>query len=131
MGKFIITYDENNKKEKQDIEDFFFIKYYIKSLLFDFKNFIDEMKTECVYKPFWCCDCECYIINKNINIIKQHLNKFEYSRLLNICKSKIKITPYYSNYEKTLSYLYIHYYFNNEIFDEEQFFYIFFSLVIV
>jgi hypothetical protein len=44
-----ITYDENNKEEFQMIENYFWYKQYVESLLFDWGEKIAEAET--MYKP--------------------------------------------------------------------------------
>lgn len=41
-----ITYDLNNKKECEEIETYYFFKYYLESLLFDWKKTIDKVITD-------------------------------------------------------------------------------------
>ena len=65
---FKISYDSNNKDDCELIEDYYFLKYYTKSIVSDWKNFYDEninLKTE----------------DEIFQIIYNHLNKTEYKRL--------------------------------------------------
>lgn len=64
-----ITYDDDNKKERELVENYYFYKYYVKSLEFDFKNYKKE------------------VLSKNhfiLNIIKNHCNSVELQRVINI-----------------------------------------------
>lgn len=71
-----ITYDLDNLEESEIVEDYYFFKYYIKSLNFDWAKFYDEMRS--------------YENGKNkdeiTQIIMNHLNKYEFQRFLKITK---------------------------------------------
>jgi hypothetical protein len=60
-----ITYDSNNKEDVQMVKDYYFAKYYMKSIYFDWKNSgLTKLK--------------------QMHIIKNHLNKKEFKRLIKI-----------------------------------------------
>ncbi len=70
----IITYDLDNKEEAKMVEDYYFVKYYTKTILFDWKQFLntfDNMET----------------IREKIQIIINHLNKDEFERYINIIEN--------------------------------------------
>lgn len=63
-----ISYDSDNKEDCEIIDDYYFLKYYSKSIVSDWKKFYDEninFKDE----------------NEILQIIYNHLNKTEYERL--------------------------------------------------
>lgn len=68
-----ITYDENNKEERELVKDYFWYKYYVSSLKFDWGH-IDLT-----------CDFQRRL--ENLGIIKKHLNKYELKRAIKIHKN--------------------------------------------
>ena len=84
-----ITYDFNNKGECQEIDDYYFFKYYRKCLLFDWKKIIDriiidnyydnydEIKFKCLYK-------ENELLNNILSEVIKSLNEVEFRRFKDI-----------------------------------------------
>ncbi len=70
-----ITYDLNNSAHCELIDDFYFFKYYLKSVLFDWSDY--------------------YYNGGNYKQILKHLNKCEYQRFKDLY---IKITDHYYNH---------------------------------
>jgi len=64
-----ITYDDDNKKERELVENYYFYKYYVKSLEFDFKNYKNEVSSNNHFI---------------LNIIKSHCNPVELQRIIDI-----------------------------------------------
>jgi len=73
-----ITYDLDDEKQSQMIEDYYFFRYYLKSLLFDWNH---------IKLNYGIGDEERRI--NIINIIMSSLNKVEYERFKNIYKMLI------------------------------------------
>ena len=70
-----ITYNENNAEEVELIEDYFWYEYFIKSLIFDWKEYLKDYN-KLTYQEQ---------LNKH-EIIKKHLNKYELKRAIDIHK---------------------------------------------
>ena len=84
-----ITYDLNNKEECEEIENYYFFKYYLKSLLFDWKNNVDKVIRDNNINPSYgvmCGDPQTH--NKQLhNILSEaikHLNHHEFKRIKDI-----------------------------------------------
>ena len=60
-----ITYDLNNEQECNLIDDYYFFKYYLKSLIFDWEKFY-------------------YTKDYDPSIIKSHLNITEFNRFIEL-----------------------------------------------
>lgn len=67
-----ITHDLDNAEERKIVEDYYFFKYYTKSLIFDWAKFYDKMCENGEDKD---------VITK---IIINHLNKYDLQRFLKI-----------------------------------------------
>jgi hypothetical protein len=70
-----ITYDENNKKEVQIVEDYFWYKQYVESLIFDWGEKLSEMQ-KLKYDER----------GEIKEIVLNHLNKSELKRAIEIHK---------------------------------------------
>jgi hypothetical protein len=70
-----ITYNENNAEEVKLVEDYFWYKYYVKSVKFDWKEYLKDYNKLTHQEQ----------LNKH-EIIKQHLNKYELKRAIDIHK---------------------------------------------
>ena len=84
-----ITYDLNNKEECQEIEDYYFFKYYRKCLFFDWKKIINriiidndynilfDIKYKCIYK-------ENELLNNILSEVIKSINEVEFRRFKDI-----------------------------------------------
>ena len=91
-----ITYDLNNKEEREEIENYYFFKYYQKSISFDWKKKIDEVykfdfhiypnsKTKDYFIKHVCVDrYENQIDNTFLSEVINHLNHHEFNRIIDI-----------------------------------------------
>lgn len=70
-----ITYDLDNSEDVQMIDDYYFVKYYMKSIRDDWKQYTDIDNK-------WKYDCEDK--DKILRMIINHLNPVEFKRLCKI-----------------------------------------------
>jgi hypothetical protein len=70
-----ITYNENNAEEVKLIEDYLWYEYFVKSVIFDWKEYLKDYN-KLTYQEQ---------LNKH-EIIKQHFNKYELKRVIDIHK---------------------------------------------
>jgi hypothetical protein len=70
-----ITYDENDKIQCKQIEDYYWLKYYLKSFTFDWCKFTNGNKTS-----------RCKIDDGYEKIVFDNINKSEFNYFLEIMK---------------------------------------------
>lgn len=74
-----ITYDFNNKEEREEIENFFFLKYYIKSFCFDWQAEYNSVQIKGIPRSI-----QSKLLIKFITKVLHNINQPEFLRTINI-----------------------------------------------